>query len=521
MCLKSPRLNLEQRAKLLLEAQTDKHLQNYLYEFCGRDILFWFYNFAWTYDPRLKGNKYIPFIPYEFQDELILQIKDEIENAYQGETVVIEKCRDMGLTWIIVSVFFWFWLFKDSSDFLIGSRKEEYVDKKKLPDTLFGKLDILQRKTPKWMLPVGFDLQKHSTHMVLYNPERGSMIKGESSNSDFSRSGRYKATLMDELAFWLNAASSHSAATESCNLIIAISTPNPEGSGFFKSELVDHPERYKVISLRHSLHPLKDAEWLKKQYEKKSPEMIAVEILLDYTGAITGKVYARAMRCEIDAKYDYDPGLPLFRSWDFGHGGDDPTVIHWYQLDSSNKLRLIDRYSKAEEDINFYAAIALGSAEKAKEFQELSKVMYTEKEMQDIERRSKWKKAVDFGDPYSANQRTFIGKTTITKELERHGIIINIKTGTTVSDRIEKGRQLMKRLVVHPRAITAIELIAQARFPNRSDNSQSVTPANKPVHDHTSHDRTAYEYLADNEARLLEFVNINTNTHPQELVYQW
>lgn len=494
--------NKRYRVGVLLKAEGNPELQAYLIEKCRRDILFWFDVFAWTYDPRLNGNdRYLPFVLYPFQRDFVSALVKKIEKSKDGETMVIEKCRDMGLTWMVLAVFFHRWLFFNDESFLVGSRKESFVDKHQQPDTLFGKLRILIQKTPKWMRPLGFDPYKHMNHMSLENPETKSIIKGESSNPDFSRSGRYKSVLMDEAAFWDHLQSAHSAASETCNLIITLSTPNPEGSGYFKSELVDmadKEQRYEKVRLDYTMHPKKkDPGWLAEQYRKKSPEIIAVEILMDYMGAIKGKVYARAMQCLVDQKYAYDPGLPLYRAWDFGHGGGDATAIIWFQKDlATNQIRMIDCYQKAEEDINFFAAIAKGDLRKALE----STFQYSDEDIEGIKRRILWKQVeADFGDPYDANTRTFVNYTTLSKELARHDIHIQIRTGTSVNDRIEKARLLLKRLVVHPNAQEALLNIAKARFPTVAENTNATSPRNKPVHDETSHYRTALEYFADNE----------------------
>jgi hypothetical protein len=43
---------LVRRAELYARAANDTTLQAALMERCRRDILFWFDNFAWTFDPR-------------------------------------------------------------------------------------------------------------------------------------------------------------------------------------------------------------------------------------------------------------------------------------------------------------------------------------------------------------------------------------------------------------------------------------------------------------------------------------
>lgn len=473
--------NLDQRAKWLKLASADPKTAAMLKEACRQDIQVFINLFLWTYNPK-KEDKYIPFILYPFQVDFVDQLVDIIRNKRDGHPVIVEKCREMGVTWLVLAVFFWFWLFEANSDFIAGSRKEEFVDKRQNPDTLFGKLKIMVDLLPPFLRPIGYKKDSF-THMNLVNPENGSMIKGESSNSDFARSGRYKASLMDEFAFWNNSMSAWSSAGESCNVCIAVSTPNPEGSGYFKT-LVDAPFT-EVIRLEHSLHPDKGAEWLAEQYKKKSPEMVAVEILIDYQGAIRDKIYSRVMDCPFGDKFDYNPSLPLFRSWDFGHGGADPTVILWWQYDiKTQKHTLIDFEERAHEDINYFANLATGKIEG-------SEFVYSTDELDRMERRRQWKPAIDIGDPYDLHQAT-ITKTTIYKELAARGIIINCEADYLPKryrpmERIEIARIQLKNLNVHSRALPVIESIAKAMFTGEGKNR-------KPKHDETSHARTSMEY---------------------------
>jgi uncharacterized membrane protein (DUF106 family) len=61
-----------------------------------------------TYNPR-KNPSTIPFITYAYEDKLILELVDAIHN--QNE-ILVEKSRDMGVTWCVLLVFAWFWQFK-------------------------------------------------------------------------------------------------------------------------------------------------------------------------------------------------------------------------------------------------------------------------------------------------------------------------------------------------------------------------------------------------------------------------
>src|SRR3990167_6303926 len=116
------------------------------YELCRKNVLNFFRLFLWTYDPR-KQPKELPFVPYDYQEVYINQLMESID---KGETLLTQKSRDVGATWIILGVFLYRWLFKNEN-FLLGSRKEEYVDKIGDMDTHFERLRFMLRLLPDWM----------------------------------------------------------------------------------------------------------------------------------------------------------------------------------------------------------------------------------------------------------------------------------------------------------------------------------------------------------------------------------
>jgi len=91
---------------------------------CKADPLYHLNVYGFTYDPRKEPSE-IPFITYPYQDKLIADFHDAIRT---GEDLVIAKSRDMGATWLLIAVFLHRWQFGGLCSFLLGSRKEEYVD---------------------------------------------------------------------------------------------------------------------------------------------------------------------------------------------------------------------------------------------------------------------------------------------------------------------------------------------------------------------------------------------------------
>ena len=208
-----------QRVQLLYEAKNDIGLQNALVERCKEDPLFWFDWFAWTFNPRLD-DAHLPFNLYPFQRDVIEIMYDCIT---RGEPLIIEKRRDMGLSWMVLLMFQWFWLFKDGADFLLGSRKEDEVDDKGNRSTLFEKFRYNLNRQPLWICPKL--ARHHDGHMKIINPKNGNVLNGEAATPDFGRSQRYRAALMDEVARHPYGELAYASVSQSTNCIILLFTP--------------------------------------------------------------------------------------------------------------------------------------------------------------------------------------------------------------------------------------------------------------------------------------------------------
>lgn len=174
----------------------DDRFRAILLEMCKRDCLFFINTMLFVYEPRpRKGRPHrMPFNTWAIQDQVVKAILDR----FGQQDIGIAKSRDMGMSWIILAVFFWFWMFHRDTSFLIASRKEDYVDAVGNPGTLFWKLDKMREALPSWMAP---ELCKSDrSHMHMYNPTTGSVIDGESTNGDLGRGDRRTGMLFDEAA---------------------------------------------------------------------------------------------------------------------------------------------------------------------------------------------------------------------------------------------------------------------------------------------------------------------------------
>lgn len=203
------------------QAENDPGAKARLLALCSKDIVFWVNHYCWCFEPRQE--KEFPMVLFDYQAWALRSLVEDLDSNH-GD-IVIEKARDMGITWIILYLFLWYWLFRANSNFLISSFREQEVDWQGSMATLFPKLRYTVDKLPDWMRPEGYNPRLHATYMRLYNPVNHSVILGSNPIPNIGRGGRYKVMLYDELAQWPYSSASWDSGSQSTNIRIALSTP--------------------------------------------------------------------------------------------------------------------------------------------------------------------------------------------------------------------------------------------------------------------------------------------------------
>jgi hypothetical protein len=249
---KEHRENLELRRKVLLRAKQEPEYRAKVKSLFHKDPLFAFNVFFWTYDPRKRPLHDMPFMTWDYEDDFILEVIASVKGGYD---FLGEKSRDMGVSWCVLTAFLWLWLNPTGgTDFLLGSRVEDYVDKKGDMRALFPKIRYNLYKLPKWLRPKNFNLRQHDNHMKLINPETGATLTGESANPNYSTGGRYAAVFFDEFAKWEHDISAWTAAGDASPCRIAVSTAFGVSNQFYN--LVTD-SNIKRMTMHWSIHPEK------------------------------------------------------------------------------------------------------------------------------------------------------------------------------------------------------------------------------------------------------------------------
>lgn len=287
----------------------DLEMQSVAFEQCQKTPIAFFKYWLWTYNPRVRPPDRA-FIPYDYQEVEILSYNQEIVT---GEESLTEKSRDMGVTWMILGLYVYRWLFFDEN-YLCGSRKEDLVDTLGDMDTHFERMRYILKKLPDWMIEMcGWD-RRNQGYLKIYK-DNGASIVGEAMSPDFSRQGRYNAILLDEFAFVESAEAIWRSCGDSAPCKHVVSTPNGKNNHFAK---LRDSGKIKVHTIHWRLHPTKDQAWYEEQKSRRTDKDVAQELDISYSVSAGEAFYKGFVRALHVRKMHINKDRELMLSWDFG-----------------------------------------------------------------------------------------------------------------------------------------------------------------------------------------------------------
>lgn len=345
-----------------------------------------------TYDPRNSGTDLpvnMPFLLFDRQKEFLSFVQDLV--AYEANGLV-EKCRDMGATWLCCAFSICEWLFQPGVSIGWGSRKEQLVDKLGDADSIFEKMRIILRKLPAFFLPQGFDIQKHATHMKIINPETGATITGEAGDN-IGRGGRNKLFFLDEAGHIERPDLIEAALGDNTRIRVDISSvcgPNNifarrrrSGIDWSPGDEIQ-PGHVHVFVMDWRDHPMKDQEWYDGRRAKAEREgllhVFKQEVDRDYSASVDGVLIPREWidsAIDVDKKFKFNEGIKLAALDVADEGGDRNalsvrngsrliSVDIWAQGDvGQTTQRSISASRSARCSYLFYDSIGVGAGVKA------------------------------------------------------------------------------------------------------------------------------------------------------------
>ena len=176
---------------------------------------------VFTYDPRRKDSKKIPLFLYDKQKIFIEWLLKQYQVKENG---VVDKCRDVGASWVACAFAVWMLIFQKDTSIAFYSYKADAVDKKGEMDALLEKCRFIIENLPENIKP-----QITTNYMLIkYGLSSISGLCGEQ-----PRGGRKGMLIKDESAFYEHAEVVEGALSETSDCIIDISTHAGTDTVFF------------------------------------------------------------------------------------------------------------------------------------------------------------------------------------------------------------------------------------------------------------------------------------------------
>ena len=295
-----------------------------------------------TYDPRNAGSDTparMPFILFPRQADMVRFLHECVRDEEGG---LIEKCRDMGATWVCSAFSVWLWLFWAGASVGWGSRKEQLVDKLGDPDSIFEKIRMVIRGLPSFFYPVGWNELDHMSYMRIINPQTGATITGEAGDN-IGRGGRKLIYFKDESAHYERPEKIEAALSDNTRVPIDISSVNGLGNVFHrkresgeewtpKHKIPKGTTRVFIMDWRD--HPMKTKKWYDTRRERSESEglahIFAQEVDRNYSAAVDGVIIpALWVKSAIDAHktLKFDKGGSRFAGLDVADEGGDKNAL--------------------------------------------------------------------------------------------------------------------------------------------------------------------------------------------------
>lgn len=285
----------DKRARAIIAAERVANLKAYYRDNPWDFISDW----GVTVDPRNLERDLpavIPFLLFPRQVEWCEWVVQHWRDRSPGIT---EKSREMGVSWLAVSLMATLALFHDGFAAGFGSRKEEYVDKAGSPKSLFWKL----RQFLKYLPPEfrgGWEEARHAPHMRITIPATGAVITGEAGDN-IGRGDRQAIYVVDESAFLERPMLVEASLSQTTNCRIDISSANGHGNPFAQRR---HSGKIDVFTFHWRDDPRKSEDrrtwlipgsnppayetWYEKQVRELDPVILAQEVDINYSASATG-----------------------------------------------------------------------------------------------------------------------------------------------------------------------------------------------------------------------------------------
>jgi phage terminase large subunit len=278
-----------------------------------------------TVDPRVITRGRSPIMPFILFPRQREWLEFTLQNWHDGKAGLTEKSRDMGVSWLAMSLSCTLCLFYDNMRIGFGSAKEDKVDRIGDPDCLFYKGRTFLQHLPQ-ELRGGFDPQRHAPHMRIIIPATGAVITGEAGDN-IGRGGRNAIYFIDEAAHLERPQLAEASLLSNAECRQDMSSVNGMATPFSKKRFSGS---IRVFTFHWRSDPRKSEEWYRQQCAELDPVIVAQEIDINHSASAEGVLIPSAwVQAAIgtDRKLGIRPTGSKFAGLDVGDEGRDKNAM--------------------------------------------------------------------------------------------------------------------------------------------------------------------------------------------------
>ena len=238
-----------------------------------------------TYDPRNVGTKRPAFLPFLLQPKQRELVDWMIEAWHMRETRIVEKSRDVGVSWVAMAVAIGLCVFWDNVSIGFGSATEPKLDRSGDPDSLFWKGRMFVQYLPEEFRG-GCNILLDAPDKRILFPKTGSSITGEVGDK-IGHGGRKTLYGVDEASHLEHPllVSSGLSGTTDCRIDFSSVSLDGMANDFAVRR---HSGNFKVFTYHYRDDLRKDDEWREKKKASLDPTVWAANYEIDYTAAAEG-----------------------------------------------------------------------------------------------------------------------------------------------------------------------------------------------------------------------------------------
>ncbi len=302
-----------------------------------------------TFDPRSLADPDTPAtIPFILFPKQVAFIDETIATFLAKDSLIVEKSREMGISWCAVAVACKLCIFNRGMVVGFGSRVEDLVDRLGDPDTLFEKARMFMDHLPVEFRG-GWRRSKHAPHMRILFPNTGSIMVGKAGN-DIGRGGRTTLFFFDEAAHHPQADQVEFSLSQNTRTRIDLSSVKGRNNPFARKRW---DGKHKVFTFHWRDDPRKDDAWYQKELERLGPVVVAQEIDINYDASVEGILIPQTwVQAAVDAhiKLGWHPSGQRSASLDVADQGEDK--LAWIGV-HGNVLEGVSQWSGQGSDMGY------------------------------------------------------------------------------------------------------------------------------------------------------------------------